>query len=268
MTGSGGMLIGTVEEVGPDWSLDLSVGQKIATLVSLSLTPLEIYDGLEQWDGLSEQIPTDGHAVLFERTIAAALPDDFPENVALSAFDVCGAPALTRDIVTRFRDEKERPPTVAVIGGAGKSGSLALAAARKAGSSQTLAVVYDHKERKAAESATLADHVIVADATDPIAVSQAVAEHGGADITVVCVDVPGSEHGAILSTNAGGTIIFFSMATSFSGAALGAEGLAADVEMIIGNGYRPGHADYTLSLLRDDTSLRRYFFQLAQGEQS
>ena len=70
---------------------------------------------------------------------------------------------------------------------------------------------------------------------------------GPADVTVVCVDVPGCEGGAILATADGGTVIFFSMATSFSAAALGAEGLAADVTMLVGNGYVPGHADYALS---------------------
>ena len=42
------------------------------------------------------------------------------------------------------------------------------------------------------------------------------------------------------------------MATSFSAAALGAEGLAADVTMIVGNGYVPGHADLALEIVRSD----------------
>ena len=67
-----------------------------------------------------------------------------------------------------------------------------------------------------------------------------------ADVTIVCVDVPGCEGGAILATAAGGTVVFFSMATSFAAAALGAEGVAADVTMLVGNGYAPGHADMAL----------------------
>jgi L-erythro-3,5-diaminohexanoate dehydrogenase len=78
-------------------------------------------------------------------------------------------------------------------------------------------------------------------------------------VTVVCVDVPGCEGGAILSTRQGGTVIFFSMATSFSAAALGAEGLAADVTMLVGNGYVPGHADLALDLIRTTPSVRRLF---------
>jgi L-erythro-3,5-diaminohexanoate dehydrogenase len=49
------------------------------------------------------------------------------------------------------------------------------------------------------------------------------------------------------------------MATSFSAAALGAEGLAADVEMLIGNGYVPGHARFALDLLRSEPGVRRVF---------
>ena len=108
--------------------------------------------------------------------------------------------------------------------------------------------------------AGLADEVVIADARDPVALSEAVTAAGGpADVTVVCVDVPGCEGGAILSTRDGGTVIFFSMATSFSAAALGAEGLAADVTMLVGNGYVPGHADYALSLLREHDGVRGLF---------
>ena len=78
-------------------------------------------------------------------------------------------------------------------------------------------------------------------------------------MTVVCVDVPGCEQPAILSTAQGGTVIFFSMATHFAAAALGAEGLAADVRMLVGNGYVPGHADYALDLLRGDAAVRKLF---------
>jgi L-erythro-3,5-diaminohexanoate dehydrogenase len=255
VTGSGGMLIGTVDEVGPDSALGLKVGDRVATLVSLTLTPLAVTDGLAGWDGMSEQVPCDGYAILFARSIAAVLPDDLPAELALAVLDVCGAPALTDRVVRRYSQ-----PTVAVIGGAGKSGSLSLAAARRAGA-RTVGVVPTAVERDLLAAAGLADAVALADARDPVALSAAVTEHlgGPAAVTVVCVDVPGCEHGAILSTVDGGTVIFFSMATSFPAAALGAEGLAADVTMLIGTGYVPGHADFALDLLRGEPAVRGLF---------
>jgi L-erythro-3,5-diaminohexanoate dehydrogenase len=251
VTGSGGMLIGVVEEVGPESPLPVKPGDRVATLVSLTLTPLRITDGLAGWDGLGEQVPAEGTAILFGRSIVGVLPDDLPPELALAVYDVCGAPALTDRIVRGY--EK---PTVAVLGGAGKSGSLTLAAARRAGA-RTKAIVVNEAERDALVRAGLADEVAIADARNPVAVAEAVGEP--ADVTVVCVDVPGCEHGAILATASGGTVIFFSMATSFAAAALGAEGLAADVTMLVGNGYVPGHADFAVDLLRRVPAVRALF---------
>ena len=250
VTGSGGMLIGVVDEVGDDSPLGLEPGQRVATLVSLTLTPLRITDGLARWDGRSEQVPTTGTAVLFARSIAAVLPDDLPQEVALAVLDVCGAPAATERVVHRSGHR----PSVAVLGAAGKSGCLSLAAARDARAGRLVGVVRDEREAAALRSARLADEVVVADATDPLAVAAAVGEP--VDVTVVCVDVPGAEHGAVLATADGGTVVFFSMATSFSAAALGAEGMAADVTMLVGNGYTPGHAALAMDLYRRSPGVR------------
>jgi L-erythro-3,5-diaminohexanoate dehydrogenase len=307
VTGSGGMLTGTVDEVGPNSPLGLTPGQRVATLVSLTLTPLQVTDGLSQWDGQSEQVPCEGHAILFARSIAAVLPDDLSAELSLAVMDVCGAPALTSRVVTKGAKaakvvedadvtkgaEVVEGPVVLVVGAAGKSGSLSAAAARQAGASKVIGVVPNEAEanllrdpattqdegaggmptasedrqsrprpaadRRAPQS-PLVDAIVIADARDPVGLAEKVEAAGGpADVTVVCVDVAGCEGGAILSTKQGGTVIFFSMATSFSAAALGAEGLAADVTMLVGNGYVPGHADFALDLIRTTPSVRQLF---------
>lgn len=261
VTGSGGMLVGVVEEIGPDsHHHELAVGDEVTTLVSLTLTPLVIDDELRDWDGRSEQIPCDGHAILFDRTIVAKVPDDLPGQLAMMVMDVCGAPALTARVVRRYVDAGHAP-TVAVVGGAGKSGSLSLAAARRAGAKRTVGVVPVQREVEALTASGLADVVALADARDPVGLSDGITAALGstADIVVVCVDVPGCEHGAILATGDGGTIIFFSMATSFATAALGAEGLAADVTMLIGNGFTPGHAELAFDLLRTEPGVAQLF---------
>ena len=254
VTGSGGMLVGVVDEVGPDSPLGLRVGERVATLVSLTLTPLQISDELRDWDGRSEQVPAQGHAILFGRSVAAALPDDLPTELALAVLDVCGAPALTARVVQGYDS-----PRVLVLGAAGKSGSLALAAARRAGAGELVGLVPTESEADLLRDSGLADTVVIADARDPVAVAGALGRP--ADVTVVCVDVPGAEGGAILATAAGGTVIFFSMATSFSAAALGAEGLGADVTMLVGNGFVPGHAAMALDLVRADDGVRRLYEQ-------
>jgi L-erythro-3,5-diaminohexanoate dehydrogenase len=268
VTGSGGMLIGTVEEVGPLSGLGLHPGDHIATLVSLSLTPLVITDGLARWDGGSERVPAEGYAILFGRSIAAVLPGDLSPELSLMVMDVCGAPALVARVVREYA-ERGHAPTVLVLGVAGKSGSLSLAAAGDAGAGHRVAVVPVEGEARLLEGSGLADEVVVADARSPLGLSEAVAAAGGpADITVVCVDVPGCEQPAILSTAQGGTIIFFSMATNFAAAALGAEGVAADVRMLVGNGYVPGHAAYALDLVRRNAAVRGLFEGRLEAEQT
>jgi L-erythro-3,5-diaminohexanoate dehydrogenase len=260
VTGSGGMLTGVVDEAGPASPLGLAAGDRIATLVSLSLTPLAVTDGLARWDGQSEQVPCAGHAILFGRSIAAVLPADLPAALALAVMDVCGAPALTERVVRESVASRVESPVVAILGAGGKSGSLSAAAARRAGAGTVIGVVPAEAEAGAVRAAGLADHVVIADARDPVALADAVRSAGGpAAVTVVCVDVPGCEGGAVLATAPGGTVIFFSMATSFSAAALGAEGVAADVTMLIGNGYVPGHAELALGLLRSEPGVRALF---------
>ena len=130
VTGSGGMLVGVVDEVGPESPLGLQPGDRVATLVSLSLTPLRITDGLARWDGRSEQVPAEGTRSCSAARSRPGCPTTCPASWRWPCMDVCGAPALTAPRGPRLPDAARR---VAVIGGAGKSGSLSLAAARRAG---------------------------------------------------------------------------------------------------------------------------------------
>jgi L-erythro-3,5-diaminohexanoate dehydrogenase len=258
VTGSGGMLIGTVSAIGSALSgkVNLQPGDKIATLVSLSLTPLVI-EAVHAVHLDRDQIEITGQAVLFETGLYAKLPADMPEKVALAILDVAGAPAQTARLV--------RPgDTVVVIGGAGKSGTLCVYEARKrAGPTGCVIGVSPF----AADCQRMRDlgwvhHALQVDATDAVALMDAVAgvTHGRlADLVINCVNIPNTEMGSILATRQGGRIYFFSMATSFTAAALGAEGVGKDIEMLVGNGYASGHAEHALNLLRESATLRRLF---------
>lgn len=261
VTGSGGMLIGTIKEIGPalKGKTDLKVGDKIATLVSLSLTPLVIEKILEIRPDI-DQVDIKGQAILFESGIYAILPKDMPENLALSVLDVAGAPAQAAKLV--------RPgDTVAVIGGGGKSGMLCLYEAKKrAGvTGKVICIGGSDKSTNRAKSLNLADAYFTADATDAVAMYNKVMEHTDgklADLVINCVNIPNTEMASILSCKDGGTVYFFSMATSFTQAALGAEGVGKDVNMIIGNGYSKGHAAIALQLMRESPELRKLFEEM------
>jgi L-erythro-3,5-diaminohexanoate dehydrogenase len=253
VTGSGGMLVGTVAELGSHRN-DPEVGTRIASLVSLTLTPLTI-DEIVELDPQSEKVRIKGRAILFGSSIYAPVPDDMDDAVVLGVLDVCGAPAW----MAKLAKPEMR---VVVIGAGGKSGMLACAqAARLVGpEGRVLGLCWPSTTSDAAKEAGA--EAISVDCTDTMGVAAAVTQAFGgdlADLVFVCANVPGCEGGAILSCEDDGRVVFFSMATSFTAAALTAEGVGKSCEMTIGNGYVPGHAALALELVRSEPTLLERF---------
>ena len=120
----------------------------------------------------------------------------------------------------------------------------------------------------AVSAAHLADAVRSVDASDALQVRQAVFDWNGgqpADAVVNLASLPGTELATVLACRARGTCLFFGMATSFPRVALGAEGVGADVELRIGNGFVTGHAEFALSLVRAMPAVRDLLQTRLQG---
>ncbi len=260
VTGSGGMLIGTIKAMGKDLAhRNLKVGDKIASLVSLTLTPLQIEEIVDIKMGI-DRVEIIGTAVLFESGIYAKLPDDMEETLALAALDVAGAPAQTRKLV-------QKGQTVLILGANGKSGLLCSYEAKKqvGENGKVIGLVRSASKKKFLEETGLCHEVIIADATNPIQTLEEVmkvTDGKEIDVAINCVNVPNTEMSTILPVREEGIVYFFSMATSFTKAALGAEGVGKDVHMIIGNGYSLNHADITLDDLRESKVIRDIFEKL------
>ena len=251
VTGSGGMLLGRVRQVGPAHPAHdrLQPGDRLLTLVTLTLTP----HALRQIRGIdlaADRVDVEGHAILFGTGLYAKLPSDLPEPLVLAALDVCGAPALAARYV--------QPGARVLIIGAGKSGALCCAQARRSGASQILACDIDPHATSELALLGLAEP-IVADATQPLALADRVrrlTQGALCDVVINVANLGGTEKAALLSVRERGWVIFFSMATSFTAAALGAEGIGKDATLIIGNGYSEGHAELTLDLVRQEPAVR------------
>jgi len=256
VTGSGGMLIGKVKKVGKDFpDQSLQVGDKIATLVSLSLTPLKI-NKIKSINLENDQVNIDGTAILFESGIFSKVPSDMDEHLVLAALDVAGAPAQVNKLV-------KEGDTVLIVGAAGKSGVLcAHQAMINAGSTgKVIGLVNEEWQIDLLNQLGLCHEVILGDATNATEVYEKVKVNNPelCDVTINVVNVPNTEMSCILSTKDTGVVYFFSMATSFTKAALGAEGVGSDVTMIIGNGYTKNHAELTLNLVKSNEKIRSLF---------
>ncbi|MBQ0008201.1 MAG: L-erythro-3,5-diaminohexanoate dehydrogenase [bacterium] len=260
-TGSGGMLLGKVEKIGDalKGKIDLKEGDRIATLVSLSLTPLRIDEILEIRPEI-DQVDIKGKAILFESGIYAKIPTDMPEKLALSALDVAGAPAQTAKLCQYGQN-------VVILGAGGKSGMLCCYEAKKrvGVTGKVIGLANSPKSTNRIKELGFCDVVESVAGKTPAEIYELVSQLTGgkmADVTINCVNVPDQEMTAILCTKDDGIVYFFSMATSFTKASLGAEGIGADVNMIMGNGYTKGHAEFTLQELRESDKLRKIFEEL------
>jgi len=258
VTGSGGMLIGNVEKIGPDLTEKtyLQKGDKIATLVSLSLTPLKIEKILDIKPDI-DRVEIVGKAILFESGIYAKIPKDMDDKLALAALDVAGAPAQVKNLV-------KEGDTVLILGATGKSGLMCSYMAKKMAGNKGKVIGQARNETRAdfLIETEFCHEVIIADVLNPInMLEETLKANGGdeVDIAINCLSIPNSELSSILPVRDKGIVYFFSMATSFTKAALGAEGVGKDVTMIIGNGYTKNHAQITLDLVRESEILRRIF---------
>jgi len=257
VTGSGGMLTGVVREVGAEYrgSVDAGPGDRVATLVSLSLTPLKL-NAVKKVYLDRDQVEVDAHAILFESGIAVKMPEDFSRDAALAVLDVAGAPAQAFQLV--------KPGMNVGIIGTGKSGILCAAVAKRIlGDSGK---VYGVARRQASLDLIMdmgyVDVPLLADASNPVAVFESV--YGATDgklldVVMNTTNTPGTEMSTVMATRDDGTAYYFNMATSFTAAALGAEGIGKDVTMLIGNGYVRNHADISLDFVRSLPGLREYF---------
>jgi L-erythro-3,5-diaminohexanoate dehydrogenase len=252
VTGSGGILMGTVRAAGEMYPDPPAIGSRVVTLVSLTLTPLRL-DSVGQLEVSNPHVPVDGTAYLPSAAPVTVYPDDLPVDAVLAALDVCNAASQTRSLIDA------QTSTVLVLGG-GHAGLLALAAARDSLSPAARLVLIDVDERicQRARDLELCDIAISVDLRDAVQALRRLEEAGvsRADLTVVVVNASDCEAAAILLTADHGTVLFFSMATSFTKAALGADGLASEARMIVGSGHAPDRGAYALELIRRDARLQ------------
>jgi L-erythro-3,5-diaminohexanoate dehydrogenase len=258
VTGSGGMLIGKVEQIGDELKskIALKIGDKIATLVSLSLTPLKIKKIINIVPEI-DRVDIEGKAILFESGIYAKLPEDMKDTLALAVLDVAGAPAQTKKLVKSGN-------SVLILGATGKSGLLCSYIAKKMVGEKGKVIGQARNKDRASylKRTNLCHEVIIADVVKPIEVLEETLKANNGkevDISINCLSIPKTEMSSILPVRDNGVVYFFSMATSFTKAALGAEGVGKDVTMIIGNGYTKGHAQIALDVLRESKTLRKIF---------
>ena len=179
----------------------------------------------------------------------ARMPEDMPDRLALAVLDVAGAAPQVARLV-------KPGASVCIFGAGGKSGMLCAAEARRTGGKTARVIGIE-------SHAPFADDLRALGLCDEVLVARCARSGRGArprcsrrtaaarsTSSLSCVNVTDAEMSAILVTRDRGIAYFFAMSTSFTKAALGAEGVGKDVDLMIGNGFAHGHADHSLAMMR------------------
>jgi L-erythro-3,5-diaminohexanoate dehydrogenase len=251
VTGSGGVVLGRVTSVGADRVLDdLTPGELVVPLASLIAVPLELHE-VGPVDPASPLVPVRGRAIVTGAMLCGRVAADLGATVSLTAFDVYPVASYARELAL--------PGGHVLVLGAGHAGLLAVAAARLAVGSEGTVTAVDVRAA-ALERAREVDPAAItvrADVTDPLGLAEQTA--GPADLTLVCTSVPGAEGAALVATATRGTIVFFSTATRFAAAALGADAVGSQAKLVIPNGLTDDRGEFALELLRTVAPLRVAF---------
>jgi L-erythro-3,5-diaminohexanoate dehydrogenase len=251
VTGSGGVVLGRVTAVGDAHpAADLALGDLVVPLASLIAVPLELH-AVGPVDPGSSMVPVRGRAVVTGEMLCGRVAPDLGAEVSLRAFDVYPAAS--------YADELASPGDHVLVLGAGHAGLLAIAAARAA-VGPTGAVTAVDIDAAALERARAVDPrvaTVQADVTDALSIARAI--EAAADLALLCTSVPGAEGAALVATASRGTIVFFSTATRFAAAALGADAVGSQATLVIPNGLTDDRGQLALELLRANPSLRLAF---------
>ena len=248
VTNSGGMLYGSVVELGPSYpnSCQIRPKDEIISLSSLTVTPLRI-SRILRIDYESAQLEVEGQAILYASSPVVKKPADLPLRAVIAAMDEAGAPTRTHQTVQPGQE-------VLVLGASGRIGLMCGYAARdKMGSSGRLVgIVRDQEDRVQLERYGLFDEVLALDATDLNAFC------GGAhtetaqrfDVVINCINTADTEVASLVAVKNRGTIYFATICCDYKFVALTAESIGKEIRVIPYTGFLEGHADYTLELMR------------------
>lgn len=249
ITNTGGILLGQIINMGRSFMSehDLSIGDRIISLSSLTLTPLNIEE-ISEIDINSGQAIIKGKAILFSHSPYIKIPSDLPINLMLSVLDEAGAAMQCFNLA-------KKNTNILVIGASGKIGLMcAFAMRKKIGTSGRIIGVRSPSGDSSFRSdlSEIYDEVYYTDILKPIEALKNIKEaENSFDLVINCINVVGTEMFSILSTKDEGSLYLASLGNNYKSLCSSAEGLAKDINIIAYKGFSKNHANFTIELLRE-----------------
>lgn len=257
-TGSGGVLIGTIDEIADvNPHKDLGVGDRIYCITSLSCVPIYIEE-IKEIDYHYGQIACSGYAILFEASPVYKLDTDLGERYTLAAVDEAGSLFGVYHITTKSENQ-----SIAIIGRNLFTLVLYAEAVKQAvGFAEKVVAIMDvHAQNPFSLEETreilkpLIDEICFVDLTEPVVAYQKLKKSNpefiGMDEVVVAEDIFGAETLAVELVRPHGDIYFTAVENHYAEAQMVAESMGKIVSMFAFDQYTKDYPEFTIKVVKE-----------------
>lgn len=253
VTDTGGILYGTVEEIGRtyDNGKGLKPGDEVLCNASLSAIPLQI-NKITEVHMAYTQIDVEGYAMLVNGIPVVRKPEGIPVNLLLFTFNESGT-------LYRVSQEVKDKKRFLVVGNNLMMSLLFGYTIRKiAGETAEIISLFDKRTEMVAKGksvdALLMDvfnQIHYVNILKPIECMEQFKELDSMDLTVNCADISGAETISILATKSGGTVVFANLISNYNIALYITESLSKQLDIRCADGYLEEYDEYDVGLVKE-----------------
>ena len=253
VTDTGGVLFGVVEEIGPAFEnpAGLQVGDEVFCNASLAGVPMAITNVVSV-DPAYPQIEAEGYAIVLPGSPILKKPADLPTDLLLFVFNESGT-------IYNVSREAKGKKNIAVIGNSAMLTLLYGYTIRRAAGpdaniycllDRNTAVLFQGKKIKdlLGQVFTETAHMNM---LRPVTCLKALEPYKEMDLSVNCVDIPGSETINIMATRSGGTVVFANFISNYNIALYITEAVSRDLKIVCADGYIDEYSEFDFELVRE-----------------
>ena len=253
VTDTGGVLYGIIEEIDPAYenTAGLKEGDEVFCNASLAGLPMKITN-INGIDPVYSQIEAEGYAILLPGVPILKRPPDLPIDLLLFVFNESGT-------IYNVSKEALGKHNFAVIGNSWIMNLLYGYTIRQAaGPEANIYCLLDRNTEPLFQGDRIQELVdAVFTKTDhmnmlrPVTCLKKLEPYPEMDLSVNCVDIPGSETINIVATKSGGTVVFANFISNYNMALYITEGVSRDLKIMCADGYINEYADFDFQLVRE-----------------
>ena len=253
VTGTGGLLCGRIEEIGPDYAntKGFRKGDRVLLNVSLSGVPLFI-SNIRSIDKAFGQIDAEGYAIVFDGVPLVAMPEELPLDLMLFVFNESGS-------LFKVASLDYRGKSVLIVGNNILTNILfGYAVRRAAGSDVHISCVFDKRTDVVVRGKSVDqllsetfDEINYLDVLRPIECVNSFDAYSKFDVSINCSNIPGAETINVLATKSGGHVFFTNILFTYNTVVYLTEFASKQLEINSAVGYLEEYDAYDIELVRE-----------------